>query len=102
MKLARPETEKHSDVGLAIGGLALEFSDVADILEFSLCLAHVLTGFTTETTKDVAGFLFTADFDEPTWRFREDPNNPEEEDKRCDLEGNGESPDEGRISIHVE
>lgn len=101
MKLARAETEKHSDVGLTVGGLALKFGDVADILEFGFGLAHILSGFTTKTTKNVAGFLLTADFDEPTWRFGEDPNDTEEEDKRCNLECNWESPYEGRLASHI-
>lgn len=102
MELARAETEKHSNVGLARGSLAFELADVADILEFSFGLAKILTGFTTKTTKDVTSFLLTADLCEPTWGFGEDPYNGEEEEKREDLESNGEAPDERGLAIHVE
>lgn len=57
VELAGADTEQHSVVGLTAGSLALQFSDVADILELGLGFAHVLANFTAETSKDVAGFL---------------------------------------------
>lgn len=102
VELARAETEKHSDVGLARGSLAFELADVADILEFSFGLTKILAGFTTKPTQDVASFLLTTDLCEPTWGFGEHPHNGEEKEKRNDLECNGEAPDERRLAIHVE
>ena len=93
MKLATANTEEHSKVGLAAGGFALELSNVADILEFSLCFAHILASFTTETAKNVAGFLFTANLCQPSRGFWEHPADEEEEDERRNLEGDWEPPD---------
>ena len=94
VELARANTEEHADVRVRAGRLTLKLGDVADILKFGFGLAHVGAGLATKTTQDVAGFFFTANLGEPTWRLGEEPDNAEEDKKRQDLEGNGESPDE--------
>lgn len=66
VELARADTEKHRDVRLALGSLTLEFSDVADVLEFGFGLASIFTCFTTETSENIASLFFTANLDEPT------------------------------------
>ena len=94
--------EEHSEVGVAVGSLAFEFCNVADVLEFSFGLALVLAIFTTETTKDVASFTLTANLDQPARRFREVPADSKEQQKWGDLEADGESPGEGCGAALVE
>lgn len=101
MKLTTANAEEHSIVRLTAGSLALQLSDIADILEFSLCFAHILASFTTETSKDVAGFLFTANLGQPSGRFWEEKANAEEKDERRNLEGDWEPPDKGRTALVV-
>ena len=79
VKLARADTEKHGDVRLRLGGLSFELSDVADILEFSLGLAHIFASLTTKSSKDVTGLFLSTDLDEPTRRLGEEPADGEEE-----------------------
>lgn len=66
MKLAGADTEKHGKVGLGLGGLAFELGNVADILEFGLCLARIFTGLTTESSENITGLFLSTDLDEPT------------------------------------
>ena len=101
MKLTTANAEEHSIIRLTAGSLALELSYIADILEFSLCFANILAGFTTETSKYVAGFLFTANLCQPSGRFWEEPANGEEEDERRNLECDREPPDEGWTALVV-
>ena len=65
VEFAGADTEKHRNVGLSLRGLTFELSDVANILEFGLSLAHVCTRLATESSKDVTGLFLSANFDEP-------------------------------------
>jgi hypothetical protein len=56
----------------------LHLCNAQDILKLGLGTDCILVTASAETAKDVAGFLFTADFDEPARRFREEPDNAEE------------------------
>ena len=94
--------KEHSEVGVAVGSLALEFCNVADVLEFSFGLALVLAILTTETTEDVASFTLTSNLDQPARRFREVPADSEKQQKWSDLEADGESPGESCLSAFVE
>lgn len=62
----------------------------------------VVTGLATKTTEDVAGFLFTTHFDEPTRGFREEPDESEEHQEGGNLEADGEPPSEGSEASLVE
>ena len=66
MKLAGANTEEHRDVGLCLGCLTFELSNVADVLKFCLGLANIFTSFTTQSSEDVTGLLLATDLDEPT------------------------------------
>ena len=66
VKLTRADTEEHRSVGLGLGGLAFELSDVANILELGFSLANVCTGLATKSSEDVTGLFLAADLDEPT------------------------------------
>lgn len=66
VKLTGANTEKHRDVRLGLSGLSFELSNVADILEFRLGLAHIFTGLATESSKDVTGLFLSTNLDEPT------------------------------------
>ena len=60
-----------------MGSFAFKLCDVADVLEFSLCLTLVLSILTTETTKDVTGLSVAANLDEPSRRFGEEEDENE-------------------------
>ena len=102
MELARADTEKHGEVGLAGRSFALEFCDVADILEFGFGLANILSSLATETAKDVASLFLTANLDEPTGGLGENEHDSEKEEQGDNLERNGESPREGAVASGVE
>ena len=102
VELARSDTEKHMEVRVPLCSLAFEFSGVADILEFSLSSAQISTGLSSKASENVTSFFFAANFDEPSRGLRKSPDDDEEEDEWNDLEGNGESPDEGRRPVTVE
>jgi len=101
VELTSADAEKHVDIRVALGGLSLKLGDVADILEFSLGHAHVRTSLTTESAKNVASFFLATDLGEPTWGLGEEPDNGEEEEQWENLEGDGETPDEGRLTVLV-
>lgn len=66
MELARADASEHGPVGRAGCSFTLEFGDVANVLELSLGLAHIITRLATETTEDVATFFLPPDLDQPT------------------------------------
>lgn len=66
MKLAGTDTEEHGNIRLGLGGLAFELSDVTDILEFGLRLAHIFTSLATESSENVTGLFLSTNLDEPT------------------------------------
>lgn len=102
MELAGTDAEKHVEIRVVLGSLSLELGDVADVLKLSLGLTHVSTSLTTESPQDIARFFFPPDLGKPTWRFREEPDDAEEEEKRYDLECDGEPPNEAGCSVTVE
>ena len=102
VELAGAYTEQHCKVRLRLGSLAFKLGDVADILEFGLGPTQVRTGLTTKTAENVAGFFFATDLGEPTWGLGKEPNNAQEEQKRDDLESDGETPGERGGSAFVE
>ena len=102
VELAGTSAGKHGPVRGAGCSLSLEFGNVADILEFRLGLAHIFTSLASQTAKDIATFLLTANFDQPTRRFREEPNDCEKEEKWNDLESDREAPNERAIALGVE
>lgn len=102
VEFAGTSTGEHRPVGCAAGSLALEFGDVADVLELSFGLAQIFTRLATKTTEDVATFFLTTDFDQPTWGLGKDPDDGEEEEKWDNLESNREPPDEGAVTAFVE
>ena len=94
VEFARADTEKHSNVRLAFGGLAFELCDVANILEFGLSFANIFTGLASKTAKNIASLVFAANLDEPTGGLGEEPADCKEEQQRGNLECNRESPGE--------
>ena len=100
VELARFPAEEHSQIAGLAGGLALELDDIADILEF--CFCQTVCVLSTESAKDPATLLFTADLDEPTRGLGHGPDDDKKEYERDDLEGNRESPNEGRVDDGIE
>ena len=79
VKFTGADTEKHRDVRLALGGFALKFSNIANILELGFGLSNIFTSLTTKTSEDIASLFFAANFDEPTGRFGEKPADSKEQ-----------------------
>ena len=102
VKFARADTEQHGEVRLSLGSLALKLGNVADILELGFGFALVCTSLTTKASEDVAGFFLSADLCEPSRGLWEEPDDGKKEEKRENLEGNRESPNEFSIPISVE
>lgn len=102
VEFAGADAKEHGEVGLCAGGLAFELGDVADILEFGFGLAHILAGFATEATEDVACLFLATNLGEPTGRLGEEPHNGEQEEKGNNLESNRESPDKRPVASGVE
>jgi len=65
MEFPGSNTSKHGPIALLARCFALEFNDVANILEFSLCFAHIFADFSSKSTEDVAPLIFTTNLDEP-------------------------------------
>ena len=102
VELARAPAEEHSDIRLTVSRLAFKLGDVADVLEFCLCFAEILTTFATQASEDVASLTFTSHLDEPTGGLGEEPDESEKGHKGSDLEANGESPREAGGTAFVE
>ncbi len=99
MEFSRAQPKEHMHVARLFGGLALELNDVANILE--LCLSDAAF-FATEAPQDESSLFFPANLDQPTWRFRHEPDDDEEENQGNNLESDGESPYERRSTVTVE
>lgn len=65
---------------------------MSDVLEFGLGLLLVCAFVATKSSKDVSPLVFTANFDKPPRRLREEPDDTEEEEKRNYLESYRKSP----------
>ena len=65
-----------------------------DIPKLSLGADSIVTITPSKTAKDVARFLLTAYFDQPTWRLGKEPDRSEQEKQEDDLERNGKTPAE--------
>ena len=94
VKFARANAKQHRDIRIPLGRLALELGHISNVLEFGLCLSEIGSGFTTETSQNVARFFFATDLDEPSRGLREKPYDAKEEEERDNLEGNGKAPSE--------
>lgn len=81
VQLAGTDAKEHMEIRVVLGSLPLQLGDVANILKLSLGIARVCTRLTAESPKDVARFFLTPNFGQPTWRFRKEPNDAEEEEK---------------------
>ncbi len=101
VQFPRSDPEEHAKVILLLGRLALEFANVADVLELRLALFGVGAALATQAAEDVAGFVFAADVDEPAGGFGHEEDDAEQEEERGDLEGDGEAPDEVGCSVWV-
>ena len=88
------DPEEHVEVILLLGSLALEFADVANVLELRLALVGIVAALPAQSAENVARFVFTAYLDEPARGFGHQEDDTEEEEERCDLERDGEAPDE--------
>ena len=88
---------RHMEITVQLAGLLLQFGDIANILEFGFGQI-IVSSFATKPAKNIASFVFATDFDKPTGRLREEPDNDEEEDQWNNLEGDGESPDEWTVA----
>lgn len=99
MQFARLVAEQHSEIGGAVGHGFLELGHAQDVTEFSLRTDSVLVAGSAQPAEDISGFLFAADFDQPSGRLGEEPYRNEQDDQKDDLEGDGESPAEGGCAV---
>ena len=88
---------RHVEITIQLAALLLQFGDIADILELGFGQI-IVSSFATKSAKNIASFVFATDFDEPTRRLGEEPDNDEEEDQWKNLEGDGETPDEWTVA----
>ena len=88
---------RHVEVTVQLASLLLQFGDIANILELGFSQI-IVSSFAAKSAKNVASFIFAPDFNKPTGRLREEPDNDEEEDQWNDLEGDGETPDEWTVA----
>lgn len=96
MQIPRPLPRQHRPIRRPIPRLLLQIRHIPNILKLRLGLHLILTLITPQSREDKPCFLFPSDFHEPPWRFREPPDGGEEEEERDDLEGDGETPADGR------
>jgi len=59
-----------------------------------LCIGLLRIGsrFAPKSPQDVSSFILSTDFDQPSGRFREEPDSGEKDEKGDDLETNRETP----------
>ena len=88
---------RHVEITVQLTGLLLQFGDIADILEFGFGQI-IVSSFATKPTKYVASFVFAANFDKPSRRLGEEPDNNKEEDQWNNLEGDRETPDKWTVA----
>ena len=88
---------RHVEITVQLAGLLLQFGDIANILELGFGQI-VVSSFATKPAKNITSFVFATDFDKPTGRLREEPDNDEEEYQWKDLKGDGETPDEWAVA----
>ena len=88
---------RHVEITVQLAGLLLQLGNIANILELSFGQI-VVSSFATKPAKNIASFIFATDFDKPTGRLGEEPDNDEEEDQWKNLEGDGEAPDEWTVA----
>lgn len=74
------DPEEHMKVVLLLGSLPLRSTDVADILEFCLAFVGIGALFATQPSQYIPSLIFAADFDQPPWRLRHEPDDTEEEE----------------------
>lgn len=80
------------EVILLLGSLSLKLTNVANVMELCFALFGIVAAFSTQSAKNVAGFVFTTHLDQPARGFRHKKDDPKEEDEWCDLERDGKAP----------
>lgn len=85
------------EITIQLAALLLQFGDIANILEFGFGQT-IVSSFATKPTKNIASFVFAADFDKPSRRLGKEPDNDEEEDQWKNLKGDGETPDKWTVA----
>ena len=93
----RHNVPRHVEITVQLAALLLQFSDIANILEFGFGQA-IVSSFATKSTENIASFVFATNLDKPSRRLGEEPDNYEKEDQWNDLEGDGESPDKWTVA----
>ena len=88
---------RHVEITVQLTGLLLQFGDIADILELGLGQI-IVSSFATKPAKYIASFLFATNFDKPSRRLGEEPDNDEEEDQRKNLKSDGETPNKRTVA----
>lgn len=88
---------RHVEITVQLAALLLQFGNIANILELGFGQT-IVSSFATKPAKNIASFVFAADFDKPTGGLREEPDNDEKEDQWKNLEGDGETPDEWTVT----
>ena len=69
---------RHVEITVQLASLLLQFGYIANILELGFSQI-VVSSFATQPAKNIASFVFATDFDKPTGRLGEEPDNDEEE-----------------------
>ncbi len=82
---------RHVEITVQLAALLLQFGDIANILELGFGQI-IVSSFATKPAKNIASFVFATDFDKPTGRLGEEPDNDEEEDQWKNLKGDGKTP----------
>ena len=80
------------EITVQLTRLLLQFGDIANILELGFGQI-IVSSFAPKPAKYIASFLFATNFDKPSRRLGEEPDNDEEEDQWKNLESDGETPD---------
>lgn len=99
MQLPTPNAEKHREVSVRARRLTLMNHNVLDILELRLGPNSIISLAATQAAEDVACFLVSSSFCQPTRALWEEPADAEQHQQRNDLEGDRESPADGGVAV---
>jgi hypothetical protein len=79
MEIARALSCEHGPVRGTIASFLLQFGYCAYFLELHFCLFLVVALITAKSAQDITSLVLATNFDKPSWRFREKPNDAEKE-----------------------
>lgn len=99
MQLPTADTKQHRVITVRASCFPLMLDDVLDILVFRLSPRGILALAATQSSKNVVRFLVSAHFGQPARALGKEPADAEKYQQRDDLEGDGKSPADGRVSV---